>query len=161
MADFPRPLKHLTFWLLIGTVLFLAIQALQSRQRQAQFSASDGVVELRRSADGHFHWPGRVNGRLVDFIVDTGATHTALPGELARELALRDEGAVQSSTAGGVARGYVARVDLALDGGVAVQRLGVTVLPALAAPLLGMDVLSRLRFSQDGGVLRLQSRNPP
>ena len=32
----------------------------------------------------------------------------------------------------------------------------VTVLPALQSPLLGMDVLGRLQFSQAGGVLRLQ-----
>ena len=118
------------------------------------------MIELRRGADGHFHWPGRVNGRAVDFLVDTGATRTALPGGLARELGLVNEGAQQSSTAAGLARGYAARADVALDGGVSVQRLPVTVLPALGAPLLGMDVLSKLRFTQDGGVLRLQAAAP-
>ena len=157
---FPRILKHLTLWLLLGTVVFLAIAAWQARQRGSQFSARAGVIELRRGADGHFHWPGRVNGRAVDFLVDTGATRTALPGGLARELGLANEGAQQSSTAAGLARGYAARADVALDGGVSVQRLPVTVLPALGAPLLGMDVLSKLRFTQDGGVLRLQAAAP-
>ena len=36
------------------------------------------------------------------------------------------------------------------------DRLPITVLPALGAPLLGMDVLGRLPFSQADGVLRLQ-----
>ena len=31
------------------------------------------------------------------------------------------------------------------------------VLPQLESPLLGMDVLSRLRFSQQGGELRIQA----
>jgi aspartyl protease family protein len=53
-------------------------------------------------------------------------------------------------------RGYETRVDLQLDGGFVVRQLRVTVLPDLAAPLLGMDVLSRLRFSQQQGTLRLE-----
>ena len=35
------------------------------------------------------------------------------------------------------------------------ERLQVTVLPQLGGPLLGMDVLSRLSFTQTDGVLRL------
>ena len=61
-----------------------------------------------------------------------------------------------SNTAGGVARGWRARADIALQGGVQVQRMGVTVLPRLEAPLLGMDVLGRVHFTQADGVLRLQ-----
>jgi hypothetical protein len=41
------------------------------------------VIGLQRAADGHFHWPGRVNGSAVDFLVDTGATSTTLPAALA------------------------------------------------------------------------------
>jgi hypothetical protein len=35
--------------------------------------------------------------------------------------------------------------------------LRVSVLPALDAPLLGMDVLSRLHWSQQGSVLRIEA----
>lgn len=157
MSDVPRGLKHLTVWLLIGTALFLAIQAWQDRARRSSFSAEGGVVELRRGADGHFHWPGRVNGIEVEFLVDTGATRTALPQALAERAQLQAEARAQSSTAGGVVQGYVARADLRLDGGVQATRLPVVVLPDLQRPLLGMDVLGRLRFTQSGGVLRLEA----
>ena len=60
-------------------------------------------------------------------------------------------------TAGGRVHGILARADIDLDGGVAAQRLPVAVLPGLGAPLLGMDVLGRLRFSQSEGVLRLET----
>ena len=56
--------------------------------------------------------------------------------------------------------GWVGRGDLQLQGGVQVDRLPITVLPALGAPLLGMDVLGRLRFSQSDGVLRLRPPGP-
>ena len=159
MSDFPRTLKHLTAWLLIGTGVFLAVQFWQAQQRRPAVTVADGVVELRRGSDGHFHWPGSVNGEPVDFLVDTGATRTALPQALAERLGLQSEGRVRSATAGGTVQGYAARADIALRGGVQALRLPVTVLPALDAPLLGMDLLGRLSFTQADGVLRL--RRPP
>jgi aspartyl protease family protein len=156
MTQFPRALKHATVWLLLGTGVFLGVQAWQAEQKKSRITVQGAMVELRRGADGHFHWPGRVNGRSVDFLVDTGATGTALPEPLARQLGLVALGQVRSSTANGSVTGWVARADVDLDGGVRADRLTVTVLPALASPLLGMDVLGRLHFSQAGGVLRLQ-----
>ena len=156
MTDFSRTLKHITVWALLGTLVFVAVQAWQAQQLQSRFSARGGVIELKRAADGHFHWPGRINGVAVNFLVDTGATHSALPLALAQRIGLQADGRMQSSTAGGTVQGWTARADLVLDGGVQAQRLRVTVLPALGAPLLGMDVLGRLPFSQDNGVLRLR-----
>ena len=156
MSEFPRTLKHITAWLLLGTAVFLGIQTWQARQQQSRFSSAGGVIELRRSPDGHFHWPGRINGVAVEFLVDTGATRTALPQALADAAGLVAEGRVQSATAGGTVTGWSGRANLQLQGGVQVQRLAVTVLPTLSAPLLGMDVLGRLSFSQADGVLRLR-----
>jgi aspartyl protease family protein len=154
----PSSLKLVTVWLLIGTALFLAVQALQSRAERARFSfdAAAARVELRRAPDGHFHWPGRVNGVAVEFLVDTGATGTALPQALAERAGLTLEGTVRSSTAGGLVEARLARADVALEGGIVAQRLQVAVLPRLAAPLLGMDVLGKLQLSQRDGVLTLE-----
>ena len=154
----PRSWKIATLWLLLGTVVFLAVQAFTAQQQRTRFSAESGRIEIRRSADGHYHWPALVNGRVVEFLVDTGATSTALPGELARELGLSLYGSVSSQTAGGTATGRLAQIDLQLDGGLRVERLRVVVLPELGAPLLGMDVLGRLRWQQDAGVLRIDAR---
>jgi aspartyl protease family protein len=154
----PRSLKLVTIWLLIGTAIFLAVQAMQHRAQQSRFSfdAASSRIELRRAGDGHFHWPGRVNGVAVDFLVDTGATSTALPLALAQQAGLTLEGSMRSSTAGGVIEGRIARADIALQGGIAADRLRVAVLPRLQAPLLGMDVISKLRLSQQDGVLTLE-----
>jgi aspartyl protease family protein len=161
--EMPRTLKVVTLWLLLGTGLFLAVQAWLAQRERARFQSDGmGTVTLQRGPDGHFHWPGRVNGRPLEFLVDTGATRTALPGRLAEQLRLERGRELRSSTAGGAVRGYEAKVDLQLDGGFVVRQLRVTVLPDLAAPLLGMDVLSRLRFSQQQGTLRLEpAHNPP
>lgn len=157
MNELPRTLKIVTVWLLLATALFLAVQAWLAGQQRARFQVDDmGVVRLQRAPDGHFHWPARVNDQAVEFLVDTGATRTALPGALAERLGLARGRVLRSSTAGGLARGYEARVDLALEGGLRARQLRVTVLPDLASPLLGMDVLSQLRFTQQDGVLRLE-----
>jgi aspartyl protease family protein len=154
-----RSWKLITVWLLIATALFLAVQAMQHRAERSRFSfdAASGRIELKRAPDGHFHWPGRVNGVAVDFLVDTGATSTALPLSLAQQAGLTLDGSVRSSTAGGVVEGRVARADVSLQGGVTVERLRVAVLPRLDAPLLGMDVISKLRLSQRDGVLTLET----
>jgi aspartyl protease family protein len=156
MNELPPTLKVVTVWLLVATGLFLAVQAFLAERQKSQFSVDGSSLLLQRAADGHFHWPGRVNDQPIEFLVDTGATRTALPGRLARQLGLQAEREVRSSTAGGVVTGYEARVDLVLEGGIQVQRLRVTVLPDLGAPLLGMDVLGRLRFTQQDGLLRIE-----
>lgn len=153
MNELPRSLKVVTVWLLLGLGLFLAVQAWLDQQQRTRFQAAGDTVTLRRAADGHYHWPARVNGQPVDFLVDTGATRSALPAALARSLALPVEGRVQSQTAGGTVQGEVVRADLELQGGVRVERLRIVALPALGAPLLGMDVLGRLHWRQADGEL--------
>jgi len=155
--DLPHAFKLATVWLVAGLAIFLAIQWWQHRSEQMRFQADAGVIEIRRSADGHYHWPGRINGRQVDFLVDTGATGTAISAALARELKLAPLGQVHSNTAGGLVTGQVVRADLQLEGGVRADRMPMVSLPALDdRPLLGMDVLGRLHWQQRDGVLRIE-----
>jgi aspartyl protease family protein len=159
-GELPHGFKLVTVWLLIGLAVFLAVQWGLAQQRSTRISVDGAAIELRRGPDGHFHWPGRVNGTPIEFLVDTGATRTALPRRLAERVGLPVEGRVRSSTAGGDVEGTMARADIELQGGVSASRLRVIVLPDLAAPLLGMDVLSRMRFSQHAGVLRFEPVSP-
>ena len=155
MKDLPPWIKPTTVWLLLGLMLFLGVQAWQAQRQATRVVVAGAELQIHRSSDGHYHWPGRVAGREVDFLIDTGATATAIPLALARELGLPVVGVVQSQTAGGVAQGQIVVADLELQGGVQVQRLRLTALPQLRAPLLGMDVLGRLRWEQGQGVLRI------
>lgn len=157
MDELPRTLKQVTVWLLIILAVWLGVQWFQWQRRQSRFEQTGSDIVLRRAADGHFHWPGTVHGVPVEFLVDTGATTTALPAELARQAGLETGAPVRSSTAAGEAWGYESRADLTLRGGLSVQRLRVTVLPGLASPLLGMDILGRLHLVQRDGELRIVS----
>ncbi len=160
-GDLPRTLKFATIWLVLGAIVFVAFQWVRHEALQASFSSAGGVVEIRRSEDGHYHWPGTVNGIAVDFLVDTGASGVAIPAALARRLGLEGEGSVRSSTAAGLTTGQVVRADLALDGGVRIERLRMVALPNLDSPLLGMDVLGRLHWQQRDGALRVDLGSGP
>ena len=156
--ELPRTLKLLTIWLLVTLLIFLGIKAWEREREASRFKLAGATIVLTRGDDGHFHWPGRVGSIEVDFLVDTGATATALPQALAERAGLQPLGAVRTQTASGTARGFAAKADIALDGGVRADRLTVTVLPGLSAPLLGMDVLGRLHFSQKPGELRIEPK---
>lgn len=155
MKELSGTFKLVTVWLVIGAALFLGVKAFEAQRQRSRFAAEGGVIELRRAPDGHFHWPGRVGDIAVDFLVDTGATSTALPERLADRAGLPRGHPIRSSTAGGTAFGYASRADITLDGGVRATNLNVAVLPGLERPLLGMDVLSRMHFTQRDGVLTL------
>ena len=155
MAELPGWLKHSTIWLLLGLGVALGVQAWQSQQQATRFVLDGQNVEIRRSEDGHYHWKGRIGRREVEFLVDTGATGTAIPLALAQELGLSVVGSMQSNTAGGRVNGQVVVGDLVLEGGVRADRLRMAALPNLSSPLLGMDVLGRLRWQQEAGVMRV------
>jgi len=160
--ELPTWLKHLTLWLLLGLGGFLGVQAWQSRERATRLVVLEGQrIEIRRAPDGHYHWRGRLSGREVEFLVDTGATRSAIPAQLAESLGLPVVGSLSADTANGRVQGAVVVGDLVLEGGVQVDRLRLAALPELGAPLLGMDVMGRLAWQQNQGVLRIEPGSAP
>ena len=110
---------------------------------------------LQRVPDGHFHWPGRVNGVAVDFL-STPAPATPPCPRRWPNVPVCKRAVSRTHTAGGVAAGQAAVADIRLDGIPQVERWPVMLLPQLGAPLLGMDVLAN--FSQRDGELRPRPR---
>lgn len=161
MSELSGGFKRATVWLLLGTAVFLAVQAWLAERDKPRFTIERGTLTLERGADGHYRWPGRIDGRAVEFLVDTGATRSAIPQALAGRLGLAVEGRVSSQTAGGLAEGQLVRADLELAGGVRAQGLRLLALPALHTPLLGMDILGRMRLQQDRGRLHIELQPGP
>ncbi|MCU0970033.1 MAG: retroviral-like aspartic protease family protein [Rubrivivax sp.] len=156
MSDgLPGWLKVATVWLLLGSVVFLGVRGWQHHEARTRFVVGDGRIEIRRAADGHFHWRGTIAGHPVEFLVDTGATRSALPQSLAERLGLPVVGSVTTQTAGGPASGDLVRADVVLDGGVRADALRMVALPALPTPLLGMDLLGRMHWRQSPGMLEI------
>jgi len=119
-------------------------------------------VTIPRDFHGNFQVEGAVDGRHLDFIVDTGASFVSLSAQQAARLgyhpAQRDY-ALPIQTANGVARAAKIRLDMVEVGGVTVRNVDALVMPdeSLSDNLLGLSFLSRLhRFEYREGRLVLE-----
>ena len=108
------------------------------------------TITVRGDARGHFQVEGSVDGRRLDFVVDTGASVVALRERDAARLGIhpipRDYTA-SVSTANGVIRAAPVQLNSVEVGGIRVHGVRAMVLPdqALSDNLLGMSFLSRVR----------------
>jgi aspartyl protease family protein len=127
---------------------------------QSSTAGSRSVV-IAPSRAGHFRVSGRIDGRRIDFMVDTGASVIALKSEDAAMLGIRPVGRdyMMVGTANGAVR--VAPVELGtveIDD-LEVHNVAAVIMPsgALNENLLGLSFLRRLRrFEYDGGKLVLE-----
>lgn len=102
-------------------------------------------VVLERNRSGHFVATGRINGEPVDFLLDTGATYVAVPGELAERLGLASTGSAWFNTANGRVRGELTTLDEVSLGGFSASQVRGSISPGLDGDtaLLGMSFLNR------------------
>jgi aspartyl protease family protein len=125
-------------------------------------SRSGRSVTIRPDAGGHFRVEGRVDGRRLDFMVDTGASVIALTARDAARLGvrpLRSDFTANVSTANGTIKAAPTTLNAVEVDGLTVRDVQALVLPdeALSENLLGLSFLSRLRrFEYAGGKLLLE-----
>ena len=102
---------------------------------------------LERRSDGHFYVDAEVNGELVNFVIDTGATDVVLPVDTARRLGIsfsESEFVVIGRGASGPVRGKVIKLDKVSVDGKAVRNIDAAIAEGLDQPLLGQAYLSRI-----------------
>jgi aspartyl protease family protein len=122
---------------------------------------SDSVIVPRDRA-GHFRTEGRIDGRRLDFLIDTGASVVVLTADSAASLGLhpsRSEYRAMLKTANGVVGAAPATLDMVEIGGIIVRDVPAVVMPegVLNENLLGMSFLSRLRhFEYSDGKMVLE-----
>ena len=132
------------------------------RSEPAPQSANYRTVTVRSDRLGHFQVEGAVDGRRLDFMVDTGASMVALRERDANKLgifpAARDYTG-RSSTANGIVKVAPVRLSSLEVNGIRVYDVQAMVLPdeALNVNLLGMSFLSRVRrFEMANGRLVME-----
>jgi len=122
---------------------------------------SDSVV-VPRDARGHFRTEGRIDGRRLNFLIDTGASVIALTADDAASLGLHpgdSEYRVMLKTANGVVRAAPTTLGMVEIGGIMVHDVVAVIMPdgALSENLLGMSFLTRLRhFEYSEGKMVLE-----
>ena len=123
----------------------------QSAPAAAPASSAYGrTFTMRADRRGHFHVEARIDGRRLDFLVDTGATFISIPEREAARLGIhpaRRDYTAQIRTANGTVAAAPTRLNMVEVGGLLVRDVAAVVLPdgTLHDNLLGMSFLSRLR----------------
>ena len=125
-------------------------------------AASGRTMTLDSGRDAHFEATARIEGRSIDFIVDTGATLVILRESDAARVGIRPSRADYTatvSTANGKTKAAPATLDRIEVGGITVYDVRALVLPdeALWRNLLGMSFLSKLkRYEVANGRMMLE-----
>ena len=139
-----------------------AALAAQPSAPAAGAAAGLRAIVVPRDARGHFLVEARVDGRLINFMVDTGASVIALAASDAARLGIHPaqrDFTVEVRTANGSVRAAPARLNMVEVGDLTVRDVAAVVMPdgALSDNLLGLSFLSRLRrFEYSDGRLVLE-----
>ena len=139
-----------------------AVAATEAPRVAPAVAAGPRTVVITRAANGNFDVEGSIDGRRLDFIVDTGASAVTLNSDAAARLGLHPaerDYTVALNTANGVVRGAAVRLDMVEVGDIMVRDVAAVIVPvaALRSNLLGLSFLSRLHhFDYRDGKLRLE-----
>ncbi len=149
-------------FLVLAVVYFNDVLEKQHNPNQAPsttYSAENSrEVVLQRNRYGHYVTTGRINGKAVTFLLDTGATGVALSDTTARRLGLKRGRPFQTSTANGISTSYAVKLDSVSVGAIALQDVPAGISPGLGMDevLLGMSFLKHIEFTQRGNKLILR-----
>lgn len=120
-----------------------------------------GRVVMTADGQGHFTPAGQINGRSVQFIVDTGATEVILSEVEARRINLdfAKGQKVSVTTANGAVSGHRVQLDSVRIGEAQVFAVSAIVLPqSMPAVLLGNSFLNRFQMQRTNDQLTLERR---
>jgi len=134
-----------------------------SKQVGAQYKPpSKRIVRLNSKRGGHYWTQGQVNGRSVEFLVDTGASLISMNLSTARRLGIDYEKGERSgvSTANGVVETRLVNLNKVTIGGITQYNVAASVSlnDALPVTLLGNSFLSRVNLRTDNGVLVMEAK---
>jgi aspartyl protease family protein len=134
-----------------------SLQARTHPNRALQIAPGSELV-LKRSHDGHYVFPGTINGEPVTFLLDTGATLVSVPAHLGDELGLKPGARQQAITANGTVTTRATRIDALAFGPFEIRAVPASLNPGMrdSQVLLGMSVLKHLEFTQRGDTLILR-----
>ncbi|MEO6092995.1 MAG: TIGR02281 family clan AA aspartic protease [Novosphingobium sp.] len=124
-----------------------------------------GETRVAMNSDGHFWLKASVNGTVRRFLVDTGATITAVSPATAEAAGMAPQRLRQSvilRTANGTVSAPLATIDELRFGNVVARDLDAVIAPGLGnANVIGMNLLSRLAsWRVEGRTLILVPHHP-
>lgn len=112
-------------------------------------------IVLQRNPYGHYVFDGEINQKPVTFLVDTGATTTAIPAQLQDYLQLETGPSFTVTTANGRATAYSTRLNELKMGEIVFQDTRASINPGMKNQeiLLGMNILKHMELIQHANEL--------
>ena len=111
-------------------------------------SVAGGETRIPLAPDGHYWVRATINGQRANFLIDTGATVSAVSPAIAEAAGLEPRRGgipVQIKTANGSVAAQIASADRIAFGNIAAEGIDVVIAPGLGETnIIGMNLLSRL-----------------
>jgi aspartyl protease family protein len=128
-------------------------------------TVAGGETRVPLAPDGHFWIRAKVNGKEASFLVDTGATLTAVSASFARRAGLEPRVGsvpVRIATANGTVAAQLTTIDTLRFGNVKAGGLDAVIAPNIGETnVIGMNLLSRLAsWRVEGETMILVPHNP-
>ena len=114
---------------------------------------------IKGDANGMYLTKGQINGKTVEFLVDTGATYVSMSSGLAEQLKIKYEKGkkVQMMTAKGPSIAYVVELNKVKVGDIELYNITGSVSDDMTGrALLGMSFLGKLDMKRKGKYLELE-----
>jgi aspartyl protease family protein len=123
-------------------------------------SGNGTKIVLPVGSGGHFMTNGTINGRTIQFMVDTGATTIAIGTADAQRLGIDYQKGqpVRMNTANGTAQGWRVKLNSVRVGDVEVFDVEAVVGPNMPFALLGNSFLSRFSMNRSSDTMVLERR---
>ena len=145
----------------LGLMAILTMVILQLSRMDPRFSMAlpeiglpqqvveGGETRVPMADDGHFWLEAEINGHRAHFLVDTGATLTAVSADTARAAGLEERAGalpIRMQTANGPVAAHMTNIGELRFGNVAARGLDAIIAPGLGrTKVIGMNLLSRLQ----------------
>lgn len=124
---------------------------------------SEKVATIYKNNSGMYRTPGYINGALVSFLVDTGASQVAMNESMAKRIGLLYKSSgkrVGVSTAAGVVSAWETKLKKVKVGGIELGNVDALIIKGVGPGevLLGMSFLSKVDMQHTGQSMKLTQK---
>jgi len=143
--------------IITGLVVFAGLDFVYKTPESETTASGQTTVSIPQGQGGHYLVAGKINGKPVKFLVDTGATDVAIPMSVAKKLGLPLGMSFRTKTANGFGVGYETGLETIALGDIELTGVKASVSEGLTGDeiLLGMSFLRKTKVETEKGVMKI------